>query len=220
MELQQRMQRFLAADLYVAITESFCGGRSALEVLDACLDAGVSLIQMREKDRSSADLYRLGCAFRDRTRAAGALLIINDRIDIALAVEADGVHLGQEDLPLVAARTIAPNLILGASSSGLDQALAAQEAGADYVNIGPIYATDTKHVASGAVGPEIIGVMRPRLRIPLTCMGGIKSHNVHEVLEQGIRHVAVVTAVTAADDIRGAAKTMREQINAARGARL
>lgn len=216
MDLETRMQRFMAGDLYVAITESFCRGRSALEVLDACLDAGVSLIQMREKDLGGVDLYALGHAFRERTRAAGALLLINDRVDIALAVEADGVHLGQTDLPLAAARRIAPDLILGASSHNLEDALAAQEAGASYVNIGPIYATPTKGVESGAVGPEIIGSMAPRLRIPLTCMGGIKQHNVHEVLAQGVRYVAVVTAVTAADDVRAAALALRTEITETR----
>jgi len=210
------MRRFLSGDLYVAITHSFCRGRSALDVLDACLDAGVSLIQMREKDLGGAELYALGRAFRERTRAAGALLFINDRLDIALAVEADGAHLGRGDLPLAAARRIAPDLILGASSGCLDEALAAQEAGANYVNIGPIYPTPTKGVDSGAVGPESIGVLAPRLRIPLTCMGGIKQHNVHEVLAQGVRYVAVVTAVTAADDIRAAASALRTAIIEAR----
>lgn len=211
-----RMAKFEESDLYVVITESFCAGRTALEVLDACLDAGVRLVQMREKDLDGAELYDRAMAFRERTHNAGALLIIDDRIDIALAVDADGVHLGQNDLPMAAARRMAPNLILGASSHNLDEALAAQKADASYVNIGPIFATQTKSVATGAVGPDMISTIAPKLRIPFTCMGGIKPENINEVLRRGARHVAVVTAVTAAPDVRAAAGQLREAIIAER----
>jgi thiamine-phosphate pyrophosphorylase len=216
MDHAARMKRFEETDLYVVITESFCGGRSAIEVLEACLDAGVRLVQFREKDLDGGALYERAAAFRERTRAAGALLIIDDRVDIALAAGADGVHLGQSDLPIAAARQIAPELILGASSHNPDEALAAQAAGASYVNIGPIFDTQTKAVSSGAVGPEMIGRIAPRLSVPFTCMGGIKSHNIGEVLSQGARHPAVVTAVTAAPDVRAAAAGLRQPILAAR----
>lgn len=208
-ERAARRARLDAADLYVVITAAFCAGRDPLDVLDACLDAGVRLVQCREKELDGAALYRHARAFRERTRAADALLIIDDRVDIALAVGADGVHLGQADLPLEAARRIAPDLILGASSHNLDEATAAQDAGADYVNIGPIFATQTKDVPTGVVGPEMIDAIRPSLRIPFTVMGGIKAHNVAEVLRRGARHPAVVTAVTAAPDPRAAAQELR-----------
>jgi thiamine-phosphate pyrophosphorylase len=213
-----RMARFATADLYVVITEAFCAGRSALDVLDACLDAGVTLIQLREKDLDGAAIYRRGVAFRERTRAAGALLIVDDRLDVALAVEADGVHLGQSDLPIAAARRIAPELIIGGSSHDLDEALAIQAAGASYVNIGPIFDTRTKEVSTGAVGPEMIPAIAPHLRIPFTCMGGIKAHNIDEVLRRGARHVAVVTAVTAAPGVRAAAEELRAAMTQSRSA--
>jgi len=212
MDHAARVARLREADLYVVITESFCAGRSSLEILDSCLNAGVRLVQLREKTRSDRDLYGLALAWREATRRAGALFLLDDRLDIALAVGADGVHLGQSDLPLDAARRIAPELILGASSHSLEEALAAQDGGASYVNIGPVFPTRTKAVATGAVGPERIAEIRPHLHIPFTCMGGIKLDNVDRVLEQGARILAVVTAVTAAPDPGAAAAALRNRI--------
>ncbi|HOF39313.1 MAG TPA: thiamine phosphate synthase [Candidatus Hydrogenedentes bacterium] len=212
MRLAERMRRFDATDLYVVITKEFCNGRPALTVLDAVLEAGVQLVQLREKDSTDRDLYARALAFRERTRAHNALLIIDDRVDMALAVDADGVHLGEHDLPLEAARRIAPDLILGASSHNLQEALAAQDVGASYVNIGPVFPTQTKRVASGALGPEAIAEIAPRLSIPFTTMGGIKTHNIAEVVRRGARHVAVVTAVTAAPDVCAAARELRALI--------
>ena len=217
MDRAARIARFREADLYVVITEQFCAGRSALEVLESVLDAGVRLVQFREKDTDDAEMYRRCAAFRERTRAAGTLLIVDDRVDLALAVDADGVHLGQTDLPTTVARHIAPDLIIGASTHDLDEALDAQQAGADYINIGPIFSTQTKSGPAGAVGPGMIEIIAPHLRAPFTCMGGIKIENIHQVLSRGARHIAVVTAVTAAPDVRAAALELRDAI--ARGRR-
>ena len=205
----ERMDRFAQTDLYVVITEAFCNGRPALEVLGAVLAAGVGIVQLREKDLTDCALHDLAVAFRERTDSVGVLLIVDDRVDIALAAGADGVHLGEHDLPVRAARRIAPDLIIGASAHNLDEALAGERDGASYVNIGPIFATQTKTVATGALGPEALDIIPPRLTIPWTTMGGIKPHNIGEVLERGARHVAVVTAVTAAADITGAATELR-----------
>ncbi|MCF6287113.1 MAG: thiamine phosphate synthase [Candidatus Hydrogenedentes bacterium] len=215
MDLGTRQDRFRQADLYVVITEAFCDGRSGLDVLDGCLRAGVRLVQFREKNTSDQILVEKGTAFADRCREAGALLIVNDRVDIALAIGADGVHLGQDDLPIGAARRIAPDLLVGASSHNLDEAMVAQAAGATYVNIGPIFDTQTKDVPTGVVGPDMIDTIRPHLNIPFTCMGGLKAHNLHAVVERGTRRVAVVTAVTAAPDVKAAARELRKAIHAA-----
>ncbi|NIA16106.1 MAG: thiamine phosphate synthase [Nitrospiraceae bacterium] len=215
MDHSARMARLKQTDVYAVITESFCGGRSALDVLDAVLQAGVGLVQIREKDLCGQALFERCSAFRERTRAAGALLIVNDRVDIALAVEADGVHLGQDDLPIDAARRIAPELILGASTHDLEEALAAQQAGASYVNIGPIFPTGTKAVTTGDIAPDAITQIAPHLHIPFTCMGGIKAHNIAQVLERGARHIAVVTAITAAPDVQAAANELRQAMRAA-----
>ncbi|MCC6154935.1 MAG: thiamine phosphate synthase [Candidatus Hydrogenedentes bacterium] len=212
MTYAERLARFTETDLYVVITESFCGGRSPLDVLEAVLDAGVRLIQFREKNLDAGEMCRRAAQFRERTAQHEALLIIDDRVDIALAVDADGVHLGQSDLPVSAACAIAPDLLIGASTHNLEEALAAQDAGASYVNIGPIFSTQTKNVTGGAIGPDAIDAIRPHLHVPWTTMGGIKIHNIGQVLERGARHVAVVTAVTEADDIRAAAAALREKI--------
>lgn len=211
MNLAQRMAAFEQADLYVVITEAFCAGRSALEVLAQTLAAGVRLVQLREKEWDDRRLYQRALEFRRQTAAAGALLIVNDRLDLALAAGADGVHLGQDDLPIVPARRIAPELIIGASTHSLKEALAAQEAGASYLNIGPIFPTQTKSIPP-PIGLEAIDQITPGLRIPWTTMGGIKSSNIGRVVSRGARHPAVMTAVTAAQDPFAAALQLRKII--------
>lgn len=213
MEHAARLARFKESDLYVVITGAFCGGRSPVAVLEACLRAGVKLVQLREKEMDTGALFDLAMAFRDRTREAGALLIMNDRLDVALAAGADGVHLGQRDLPVEAARRLAPGLIIGASTHSLSQALAAQDSGASYVNIGPIFPTGTKATAVSPLGPEAISGIAPALGIPFTCMGGIKPHNVGELVQRGARHIAVVTAVTEAREVEAAARELRARIH-------
>lgn len=211
--LTERMARFAQADLYVVITEAFCGGRRSEEVLRAVLAAGVQLVQFREKDaEDDAALYARALRFRELTAGAGALLIVDDRVDVALAVGADGVHLGQRDLPVEAVRKIAPELIVGASTHSVEQALAAEASGADYANVGPIFATQTKTKTAAPLGPTIISEVAARLKIPFSCMGGIKVENISDVVEWGARHPAVVTAVTAAEDPEAATRALRERL--------
>ncbi len=126
------MPAFAKTDLYVVITEAFCAGRTALEVLARALEAGVRLVQLREKDMEGRQLYLRAVEFRRLTAVAGALFIVNDRVDVALAAGADGVHLGQDDLPVSAVRQIAPHLIVGASTHSLDEALAAHRKSSSY----------------------------------------------------------------------------------------
>jgi thiamine-phosphate pyrophosphorylase len=213
----ERARRFKAGDLYVVITGEFCAGRSPLAVLDAVLEAGVTLVQCREKRLDDGVYFDLAREFRYRTAAARALLIVDDRLDIALGVEADGVHLGRMDLPIAAARQLTPQLLIGASTHSLDQALDAEREGASYVNLGPIFPTKTKTRTAAPLGPSAIAEIAPRLSVPFTCMGGIKPENIEEVLSRGARHPAVVTAVTAAADPRAAAAALRDSILAARG---
>ena len=162
-------------------------------------------------DLADRPLYELAVEYRRRTEAAGSLLIIDDRVDIALAAGADGVHLGQTDLPVAAARRIAPDLIVGASSHSLEEALAAQAAGAGYVNIGPIFPTATKPDAV-VLGVEAIPRLTPHLTIPWSTMGGINDSNIARVVARGARHPAVMSAVTAATDVTAAAWILRRVI--------
>ena len=144
MQIEEKRSRFEGVDIYPVTCERLSNGRSNLEVLNGLIEGGARIVQLREKDLADGDFLRLAEIFRERTAKADMMLIINDRVDVALAVEADGVHLGQEDFPIRAARGIAPDLLIGASTHDLDEALRAQGEGADYVNIGPIFATGTK----------------------------------------------------------------------------
>ena len=209
MNHQGRITRLREIDIYPVTCQSLSEGRTNLEILEGILAGGAKIVQLREKDWDKRDLYEMGLEFRRRTSAADALFIVNDHLDVALAVGADGVHLGQADLPIPAARAIAPDLILGASSHGLEQALRAEKEGADYVNIGPIFPTKTKMGAENFLGPTAIREIGERLRIPYTIMGGITRENIQEVLEAGARRVAMVTGITQAPDIEARVRELR-----------
>jgi thiamine-phosphate pyrophosphorylase len=212
MTRQERIALFENIDLYPVISEAFSAGRTSLQILDAVILGGAKIAQLREKEMPLARLYELALVFRRRTAEAGVLMIVNDHVDLALAVEADGVHLGQNDLPLSAARRIAPDLLLGRSTHNLAQALEAQEQGADYVNIGPIFPTGAKPEHTTFLGPEAICKIAPRLRVPFTVMGGINLTNIDAVVAAGARRVAVVTAVTRSADVAAAVRELRGRI--------
>ena len=204
---------FQQVDVYPVTCEGLSEGRTNLEVLEAVIRGGTKIIQLREKEYPKRDLYNLALKFREITARAGVLLIINDHVDIALAVEAEGVHLGQEDLPLTVARRLAPELLIGASTHSLEQALQAQEDGADYINIGPIFPTGTKEGVEHALGPEAIAMISPEIEVDFTVMGGINEVNLDQVLANGARKVAMVTAITRAADIAATVRSLKEKIN-------
>ena len=204
----ERMERFAAAGLYMVTSASASGGRSTPELVRAALSAGVRLVQLREKALSTCALFALAQRVRRCTREADALLIINDRLDVALAAEADGVHLGQDDLPIAAARRLAPDLIIGASTHSVAEAVQAERDGASYVNIGPLFPTGTKPHATAHLGLTGLSEIAAVVRIPFTVMGGIKASHIPELRRAGVRTVAVVTAVTAAPDPHAAAATL------------
>lgn len=207
-----RKSMFEAVDIYPVTCEKLSAGRSNLEVLEGVIQGGARIVQLREKEATSREFYRQALLFREITARAGVLLIINDRVDIALAVDADGVHLGQDDLPLDAARRLGPELIIGASTHSLEEAVRAQDEGADYVNIGPIFPTSTKEGAKKYLGPKAISAISPSLAIPFTVMGGIHSQNLLEVIRHGARKVAMVTEITQALDIAETVRTLRKAI--------
>jgi len=172
------------------------------------LAGGVRLIQLREKDMPISRLTKLAEKIRAMTKKKGALLIINDCLDLALAVGADGVHLGQDDLPVARARNIAPDLIIGVSTHSLKEALAAQRAGASYINIGPLFPTKTKKWNEKFLGIQKMKQIASKIKIPFTVMGGIKAEHIPDLIRAGVKTIAVVTAVTAADNPRKAAKQL------------
>ena len=212
MTREARIRLFQQVDIYPVTCEELSQGRSNLEVLEAVIQGGARIVQLREKEYSKKDLYHLALIFREMTAKAGVLLIINDHVDIALGVEADGVHLGQEDLPLRVARQLAPELLIGASTHFLEDALQAQRDGADYVNIGPIFPTRTKEGVERVLGPEAIAKISPHVEVDFTVMGGINEANIDQVLAQGARRVAMVTAITRAADIAAKVRSLKEKI--------
>jgi len=204
---------FLEVDIYPVTCERLSAGRSNLEVLNDVIRGGARIIQLREKECSRKELYHLALAFREVTQKAGVLLFINDYLDIAMAVDADGVHLGQDDLPVATARKLAPELLIGASTHSLEEAVQAEADGADYVNIGPIFPTKTKVGIHRALGPEAIPAISAGIRLPFTVMGGINDANIGQVLAQGARRVAMVTAITQAPDIAAKVRALRGLIS-------
>jgi thiamine-phosphate pyrophosphorylase len=172
------------------------------------MEAGAGVIQLREKDKNRA--LRIGEKLRVITREKGALLIINDWADVAKTIDADGVHLGQEDMPIMEARKLLGNKLIGISTHSVNQALEAERMGADYVGIGPIYATKTKDYEP--IGPRVIEELRGKLSIPLVAIGGINESNIDEVLKAGARNIAMVSALVEAEDLKEKVKFFIEKI--------
>ena len=203
--------------LYVVLDRTAAGGRDLDELLAAVLAGGAEMIQLREKTWPSGTLLPLAERLRARCRAAGVPFIVNDRVDLAVAVDADGVHLGQEDLPPAAALALLPRgKILGLSTHSEAQAAEAQAAGADYVAVGSMFPTATKPEFK-LVGPALARRVRPLVRVPLIGIGGITPDNAGEVVAAGCDGVAVISAVCAAPDPEAAARRFVAAVDAARG---
>lgn len=197
----ERMAAFERSFIYPVVSSEFCNGKSVVEVITQLAENGAKVVQLREKHRSDADLFALATLCRDVTARYGMLLFIDDRLDIALAVDADGVHLGQEDLPVAAGRKIAPELIIGTSTHNAAEVIAAGRAGCSYLNIGPIYPTQTKSVACGALGIDTLRELMPLASVPFSVMGGIKEHHIPELVRLGAKHIAMVTEVIAKPEL-------------------
>ncbi len=204
----QRVAAFKAAALYPVVSSEFCSGRSVPEVITAIAEGGAKIVQLREKHRTDADLFALAQQCRQITEAYDMLLIIDDRLDIALACGADGVHLGQDDMPVAAARKIAPELLIGTSTHNAAEIIAAQNDGTSYLNIGPIYPTQTKSVACGALGVETFCRLKELVTCPFSVMGGIKAQHIAELSALGAKHIAMVTEITAAANITAKVKEL------------
>jgi thiamine-phosphate pyrophosphorylase len=210
----------LPSPLYVILDRQASGGRRLDELLDAVLAGGCRLVQLREKTMPLAGLLPIAQALRRRCREAGALFIVNDRVDLALAVEADGAHVGQDDLPArEARRLLPPPMILGVSTHNPDQARRARDDGADYVAVGSMFPTGSK-IGFELVGPELVRRVRANIPVPLVAIGGITRDNVGQVIEAGADAVAVISAIGSAQDPAAAVRGFLETIRSARdGAR-
>ncbi|WP_435096921.1 thiamine phosphate synthase [Halorubrum sp. N11] len=200
---------------YLVTQESRSAGRDTEGVVEAALAGGVDVVQLREKGRPARDRYDLGCRLRELTADTEVPLIVNDRVDLAAAIDADGVHLGQSDLPAAVAREhLGDEAIVGVSASTVPEARAAADAGADYLGVGAVYGTDTKDVPAetNGVGPERVAAIADAVDLPVVGIGGIDAGNAGAVAAAGATGVAVVSAITTADDPRAAAAELREVI--------
>src|SRR5207253_1392716 len=207
----------LPSPLYVILDGQASGGRRLDELLDAVLAGGCRIVQLREKTMPPAGLFPLAQGLRRRCREAGALFIVNDRVDLALAVQADGAHVGQDDLPArEARRLLPPPMILGVSTHNQDQARRARDDGADYVAVGSMFPTGSK-VGFELVGPELVRRVRADIPVPLVAIGGITRGNLSRVIEAGAVRDAVIPARGNAREPAAAVRGFLETIRSAQG---
>lgn len=198
--------------LYVIIDKKTAKGRDLVYIAREAVAGGADVIQLRDKETSAREIVEAGRAIRKAIGAESAIFMVNDRPDIALAVEADGVHLGQDDIPVDAARAIlGKGKIIGLSTHSLGQAQAAQKSGADYIGVGPVFSTPTKP-GYKAVGLGLISEVKKISNIPFVAIGGIDETNLDDVITAGAQRIAVVRAVCGAEDVKGAARRLKERL--------
>ncbi|MHB1024472.1 MAG: thiamine phosphate synthase [Desulfobacteria bacterium] len=197
--------------LHVLTDRKASRGRSHLQVAEAAIAGGADVLQLRDKEASSGELYREALQLRKLTREAKVPFIVNDRLDIALAVDADGVHVGQSDLPASVVRGImGPGKILGVSVVTVEEAIRAERDGADYLGVGPVFeARGTKPDTVEPLGVDCIARIRRHCRLPIVAIGGINAENARKVRDAGADAVAVISAIVSADDILRAASRLK-----------
>ncbi|WP_293032130.1 thiamine phosphate synthase [Natronococcus sp.] len=204
---------------YLVTQASISKGRSTPEIVRAAIDGGIDAVQLREKETSARSRYELGLELRELTADAGVDLIVNDRVDIAEAIGADGVHVGQSDLPVSVARDLlGPEAIVGCSASTVAEARRAEADGADYLGVGSVYGTSSKDVpeAETGVGPERIAKVAEAVSIPVVGIGGVTADNAGPVVEAGAVGVAVISEITAVDDPVDATADLAETVETAK----
>lgn len=197
--------------LYVITDERLGRGRSHLQIAEAAIRGGADVVQLRDKTSSSRRLYDIALQLRRLTREALVPFVVNDRLDVALAADADGVHIGREDLPAsVVRRILGSGKILGVSAETVEEAVTAEKDGADYLGVGPVFeARGTKADAGEPLGLDLIARIRRKCRIPIVAIGGINAENARLVRDAGANAAAVISAVASADDIAQAARLLK-----------
>jgi thiamine-phosphate pyrophosphorylase len=204
----------LPPGIYCITAEKFSQGRSNPEVVKEMIAGGAAVIQYREKhgSKSFRQMFDECTAIRRLTRDSGVPFIVNDYVELAMLVDADGVHLGQDDLPVAAVRQRVGSKIIGLSTHSPDQARAALAAGVDYIGVGPLFATRTKDDVCDPVGLDYLDYVLHNIPLPAVAIGGIKLHNIYPVIAKGARTVCLVTEIVGADDIAGMVRRLRAKI--------
>ena len=205
----------LTLDTYLVTQEDLSAGRSTDEIVEAALAGGVDVVQVREKHRSAHTQLKIAKRLREPTAEAGVPLVVNDRVDIAAAADADGVHLGDDDLPVAVAREqLGENAIIGRSVSTVEGAREAERAGADYLGVGALYHTGSKNVddEENNIGLDVVGDIAEAVDIPFVGIGGVTPQRTPDVAEAGADGVAVITAITEAEDPEAATRALGEAV--------
>jgi thiamine-phosphate pyrophosphorylase len=201
-------------DLYVITDEAIAGGLTHAEIARRAIAGGADVIQLRDKACGCRELYRIGRAIRTITMKTGTLFIVNDRLDVALACGADGVHLGQDDIRVGVARQIAPpGFIIGISVGTVDEATRAEQEGADYIALSPVFSTASKNDAGPGRGLIVLREIRRSVSVPVIAIGGITMDNVREVITAGADGVAVISVVVGSKNITAAAQELSTRIS-------
>jgi thiamine-phosphate pyrophosphorylase len=203
--------------LYLVTDRGLSRGRSNLEIITGAVKGSANVVQLREKHASTREFLNEALAIREFCRDNNVTFIINDRIDIALAVDAEGVHVGQDDMPIEYARRIlGKDKIIGVSAFNEKEAIEAEKAGADYIGVSPIFTTPTKPELDKGVGLKGLKLIRNAVKIPLVAIGGLGPSNAYDVIMAGADGIAVVSAIASADNPEGAARAIKAEVERAR----
>lgn len=199
-------EKYFKDSIYCVTAEDFSNGRNNIEVVKSMLEAGIKIVQYREKDNPSKymrEKYEECLKIRELTKEYDALFIIDDYADLAMAVEADGVHIGQKDMPIEAVRKIIGyDMIIGLSTTNKTQANEAVNTSADYIGIGPIFSTNTKPDANEAVGIDYLDYVVKNIDMPFVCIGGIKLNNMDILIEHKAMSLCMLTEIVSSEDIK------------------
>ena len=211
---KNRLKSAFQSSVYCLTAEAFSNGRSNSEVVARMLAAGAGIVQYREKEKSTREKLAECRRLRAMTEKVGALFIVNDDIALAMAVGADGIHVGQDDMPVSEARKlVGHDMIIGLSTHSPGQAREAVRCGADYIGVGPIFRTCTKKDVCDPVGYEYLDYVVANIDLPFVAIGGIKEHNVTEILKRGATCVAMVTEIVGSDHIGQKIKNVQQLIH-------
>jgi thiamine-phosphate pyrophosphorylase len=197
--------------LYLVTDRGILSGRDLLEAVESAIRGGVTLVQLREKDISSLEFYNIALKMKQLLRKYSVPLIINDRLDIAIAIDADGLHIGQDDLPIsVARKLLGKDKLLGYSVYNVEHAIYGQKNGANYLGAGPIFPTGSKLDAVQPIGVEELRRIKEAVSIPVVAIGGIGASNIHEIKNSMADGISVISAILGCQDIKKASYDLAE----------
>jgi thiamine-phosphate pyrophosphorylase len=212
--LNNTMVKIIPKGFYAITDEKLSNGKDNITVVKEMLDSGVKILQYREKYKQKIEKFKQCEVVRKLTEQYNCIFIVNDDIDIALAVKSDGLHLGQSDLPIIKAREIVGNdMIIGISTHQPKQALLAQQEGADYIGAGPIYQTFTKDDAVGPIGVEYLKFCKDNIKIPIVAIGGIKFLNIAQVCKYKPDNICMMSEILMSNDIKSSIRTLNDILN-------